>query len=96
MLIFLLGVNCDKQYTKSDGSLTCGFYVNGPLNFHEAVHECNLYGGLLPTVISEDDNQHLINAKVIFSICILKIRRQEHYIKNNICKNPFANINSGI
>ena len=84
MLIFSLGVNCDMQYTKSDGSLTCGFYVNGPLNWYEAVHECQLYGGLLPTIMNDDDNQHILKLKVIFSICIQKIGRQEHYNNNNI------------
>ena len=75
--IFLLhnfssGYNCDAQYTKSDGSLTCGFYLNGEFTWHQAIEACQNHGAKLPTIMNDADIQNIIRMKVYFKIVIFK------------------------
>jgi hypothetical protein len=65
---FLLGINCELKYIKSDGSFTCGFFISGRLDWHQAVKECQEYDAKLPSINSESDNKNILSVKVTFSV----------------------------
>ena len=75
--IFLLhnfssGYNCDAQYTKSDGSLTCGFFLNGEFTWHQAIEACQNHGAKLPTIMNDADIENIKRMKDYFKIIIFK------------------------
>jgi hypothetical protein len=57
-------IACELQYTKSDGSLACGFFINGNFNWHQAAEECEEHGAKLPVINSDSDNQNILRVKV--------------------------------
>ena len=61
---FYLGINCNIEYTKSDGSYTCGFFLKGPMSWVQANEECENHGATLPIIKSDPDNQKILSVKV--------------------------------
>ena len=62
--LFYLGIDCSIEYTKSDGSYTCGFFLKGPMSWIQANKECENHGATLPIIKSDPDNQKILSVKV--------------------------------
>ncbi len=63
-MIFCPGIDCDIQYTKSDGSYSCGFFLKGSMSWNKADDECKKHGAKLPIIKSDRENQNILSVKV--------------------------------
>jgi hypothetical protein len=55
--------NC-KSFKKLDGSIVCGFLIEGIYNWTEAAEQCKAKGARLPEIKGLEDNEYFLELKV--------------------------------